>query len=182
MTKSETYIHNIRQLNNDGLQQLFAQIQVKDTPDWADGKALEYLILRQFEIEGAEVIYPFSVLGRGEYNEVIEQIDGMVYTDSISCLIECKDQVKKVDFLPLAKMRNQLLRRPAATIGSVFTTSTFTDAAGTLAAYTGQQVILLWEKTEIEYVIQNNCICDSLKKKYRHFNEHCAPDLNTRWL
>lgn len=180
MSKSEEYIKKIRRLKNTGLKKLFKKVLKKNTPGWPSGKALEYLILRQFELEGAEVIWPFDVKSI-ETNEIVEQIDGIIYYKNLSCIIECKDYKKeKVDFTPLAKMRNQLLRRPSSTIGSVFTTSSFTEPAIILATYTGQQAILLWEKTEIEYVINNQCICKSLIRKYKKFNELCLPDYNTK--
>ena len=51
---------------------------------------LEYLVIRAFEVEGAPVTYPYTVFVGGT---VVEQIDGAVYTDGLSCLVECKDQI-----------------------------------------------------------------------------------------
>jgi hypothetical protein len=53
----------------------------------------------------------------------VEQIDGVVYSDELACLVECKDEAGKVNFEPIAKLRNQLLRRPGAAIGMVFSRS-----------------------------------------------------------
>ncbi|MCC5621225.1 aminotransferase class I/II-fold pyridoxal phosphate-dependent enzyme, partial [Nostoc sp. CHAB 5715] len=44
--------------------------------------------------------------------EVLEQIDGVVYSEGLAYIIECKDECEAVDILPIAKLRNQLLRRP----------------------------------------------------------------------
>ncbi|UUO15978.1 MULTISPECIES: restriction endonuclease [Aphanizomenonaceae] len=83
--------------------------------------------------------------------EEIEQIDGVVYADGLSCIIECKDTAKPVKIEPIAKLRNQLLRRPAATIGSIFSRSGFTEASETLAGFVAPQTILLWGGEEIKY-------------------------------
>lgn len=145
-------------------------IKDRETPGWPPGKAFEYLILRMFELSGAEVRYPFSVR---MHDEVIEQLDGVVFWKSLSCLIECKDYSPGhwVDFSPIAKMRNQMLRRPASVIGSVFSTSGFTEPAIILADYTGPQTILLWEPNEVEFSLNNRDICKGLDAKFRAFVE-----------
>ena len=38
----------------------------------------------------------------------VEQIDGIVYAEGLACLVESKDQIKAVNFEPIAKLRNQL--------------------------------------------------------------------------
>ncbi len=93
------------------LLNLWEYIQRNETPDWEPGRALEYLVIRAFELEGAEVAYPFAVQMGGT---IVEQIDGAVHTNGLSCLIECKDQAGNVNIDPIAKLRNQLLRRPPA--------------------------------------------------------------------
>ena len=159
MTKGELYTQNIRNLDQKGLLSLWDKISMRATLEdgWTDGKALEFLILRAFELGGADVIYPYENRKNGQ---VLEQIDGVVYYQHLACLIECKDyETDKIDFTPIAKMRSQLLMRPAATIGSIFTFSDFTSVAIEMASYLAPQTILLWENSEIEYVLNNNCIC-----------------------
>ncbi len=58
-------------------------------------------MIRSFELEGAEVAYPFVVQMGGT---IVEQIDGAVHTNGLSCLIECKDQVGNVNIDPIAKL------------------------------------------------------------------------------
>src|SRR4051812_42346220 len=65
----EDYRQQIRKLDWLGLRQLWAGIKQKNTPGWAPGKALEYLILRAFELDGATVRYPFSINMDGEVTE-----------------------------------------------------------------------------------------------------------------
>jgi hypothetical protein len=87
------------------LLELWAQVQAGETPGWNPGKAFEYLAIRAFELEGAAVSYPFSVNLGGT---VVEQIDGAVYSDGLSCLVECKDQEGNLAIDPVAKLRNQM--------------------------------------------------------------------------
>lgn len=157
----------------DELLMLWNQIQLGDTPDWERGKAMEYLVLRAFHLEGAEVIYPYSVVIE---EEELEQIDGAIYSNGLACLIECKDVAERVNIEPLAKMRNQLLRRPASTIGILFSRNGFTYAAISLARYIAPQTILLWTGDEIEYALQSRQMQQSLLKKYRFCVQQGIPN------
>lgn len=82
--------------------------------------------------------------------EELEQIDSTIYSDGLACLVESKDLAQRVNIEPLAKMRNQLLRRVVATIGIIFSGNGFTYAAIALARYIAPQTILLWTGDEIE--------------------------------
>ena len=85
MPSEEENKNKIQTYDWDELETLWQEIQNKNTPDWATGKALEYFILRAFELEKAVVRYPYSV-------STVEQIDGVIYTENIACIIECKDK------------------------------------------------------------------------------------------
>lgn len=180
VAKEEEYKRRVQSLDLGGLRELWDKILQRNTLRWKQGKALEYLIIRAFEIGGAKVSYPYSVFDRS--GSELEQLDGCVHLPSLSCLIECKDfENDKVDFAPLAKMRSQLLRRPAATIGCIFSTSGFTEPAVTLASHVAPQTILLWEQSEVEFVLgREGLICESLLSKYQYYIEKCVPDFNTR--
>jgi Restriction endonuclease len=131
--------------------------------------------MRAFQIEGAEVRWPYSVdLG----GEEIEQIDGAVYSDGLSCIIECKDQTERASIEPIAKLRNQLLRRPGAAVGLVFSKSGFTEPAVTLARFVAPQTILLWYGAEINFALATSQMRLSLTAKYRHCIEAGFPDFN----
>lgn len=154
------------------LLKLWSDILERETPDWESGKALEYFILRAFELEGATVRYPYEVNWKG----IKEQIDGVVYVNGLSCLVESKDYGENaLNIEPIAKLRNQLLRRPSSTIGSIFSISGFTEPALTLAMFTAPQSILLWEKEQIEYCLKNAYFCRGLEAKFRHCVEEGNP-------
>jgi hypothetical protein len=132
----------------------------------------EYLILRAFELDGATVREPFEVtLG----DSVVEQIDGAVYAGHLSCLIEAKDTRAAVDFAVLAKLRTQLARRPAGTIGAVFSRGGFTQPAITLAGYFAPQTILLFTGSEIDECLVHERIVPAMQAKYREYVEAGAP-------
>jgi hypothetical protein len=169
----------IQSFNWTTLKQFLKKILDKEETTFTSGKALEYLIIRAFELSGAEVDYPYSVRKEGQE---IEQIDGLVNAENLYCLIECKNEYEKTNVEPLAKMRSQLLRRPNSVIGSVFSVSGFTKPAIILASYMAPQTILLWERTEIEFVIENECILQSLQLKYKMYVKECIADFNTKKL
>ncbi len=108
MPTEAEYKQRITNYAHTHLLELWQQIQIGETPDWDAGKALEYLVLRAFELEEASVTYPYTIQTGGT---LIEQIDGAVYCDGFACLVECKDQNDNVSIAPVAKLRNQLLRK-----------------------------------------------------------------------
>ena len=156
----------------EDLDALWAAILGQQTPDWESGKALEYLILRAFQLELVEVRWPYRVRFQAS-GEELEQIDGVIYLGELACLVECKDynngggKKKNINFEPIAKMRSQLMRRPAATIGSIFSSGGFTEPALTLANFTFPQTILLWNGEEIAFCLQTHTFNQALITKYR---------------
>lgn len=175
MTTEAEYRQAISTYEPNHLFELWKQIQSGETPNWEQGKALEYLIIRAFELEGADVTYPYSIRVGGT---IVEQIDGAIYTDGLSCLVECKDQDSNIAIDPVAKLRNQLLRRPAGAVGVVFSTTGFTEATEILAQYSANQAILLWDGGEIEYALYHQQMRQGLVKKYRYCIERGLPNYN----
>lgn len=179
MKQTDDYIPRIRRYDHDALLQLWQQIRQNDQAGFPPGKAFEYLILRAFELEEAEIIWPYDVtlLNRG----TIEQIDGVVYAEGLCCLIEAKDyRNEAVNIEPIAKLRNQLLRRPSAAVGVVFSKSGFTEPAQILSTYIAPQTILLWRGEEISLALAKHRMCRGLLKKYRHAIEYGLPDYSLR--
>jgi hypothetical protein len=159
------------------LRSLWAAIERRDTPDWEPGKAFEYLVLRAFQLDGADIRWPYSVR---LFDEELEQIDGVIYYSGLSCLVESKDFVKDaVDTAPIAKLRNQLLRRPSGTLGAMFSRTGFTGPARNLSYFALPQTILLWNGREIQYGLEQETIGRSLTLKYRACVEEGLTDYNT---
>jgi hypothetical protein len=129
-----------------------------------------------FELDGARVRWPYEVRLHGY---IVEQIDGAVEASGLRCLLECKDEKERLEIAPVAKMRNQLLRRPAASVGLIFSTSGYTQPAELLAGYLGSQTILLWQPREIKLAVEKGRIVPLLEVKYRLCVEEGIPDADT---
>lgn len=169
----------IQTLQWDGLRSLWQGIEQRNTPGWDQGKAFEYLVLRAFELDRADVRYSYSVK---LFGEDVEQVDGVIYCFGIACLIESKDFAENVnvDIAPIAKLRNQLLRRPASTLGLIISRTGFTDPARHLSYFSLPQTILLWSGEEIKYALDQERMCDLLLLKYRVCVEDGLPDYDVR--
>lgn len=164
MSSHAEHVARIRELDWAGLRALWMRIKAGHTPGWPAGKAFEHLVLRAFELDGAEVAWPFLVHVAGE---PIEELDGAVYAGKYSCLIEAKDSSEPANVTALAKLRTQLARRPADVLGLFFSRSGYTEAAYALAGYFAPQTVLLWTGSDLDYVMQSEAILDPLISKYR---------------
>lgn len=179
MATAAEYESMITSLQWDGLRTLWDNIENRNTPGWEPGKAFEYLVLRAFQLDGAAVRWPYRVK---LFGEEVEQIDGVVHCSGLSCLVESKDfaDETKVNIDPIAKLRNQLLRRPAGTVGLVFSRTGFTNPARNLSCFSSPQAILLWNGEDIKYALDNENISEILVLKYRAYIEDVLPDYNVR--
>jgi hypothetical protein len=172
------YVADIQKKNKAQLLSMLRSIGAsRPVSGWPAGKAFEYIVLRAFELEGAHVQWPFSVT---LYGETLEQIDGAVHSNGLHCLIESKDYQEPINIEPIAKLRNQLMRRPAGTIGLVFARSGFTLPAITLTRMISPLNILLWEFGELEYAIGNVTMCQALQTKFLYAVERSMPDYDIR--
>ena len=172
MPTSFEFQHLIQSLDYDDLLDLHT---TRNQVPWDVGKALEYLVIRAFELEGCTVRYPFSVMLD---DTEVEQIDGVVYFEHYSIMIETKDWSTPVNIEPIAKMRNQLLRRPVSTIGLIFSQQGFTEPAATLARFTAPQTILLWDGKELAWALNEQRMRESFSRKYRSSIEDGNPLYN----
>lgn len=166
--------------NWQGLRDLWAAIQAGEPPGWEGGEALEYLVIRAFELdpgEPATVRYPYEA---SLFGEKVEEIDGAVHLPGLSCLVESKDWGKNVAIGPIVKMRSQLLRRPAGTIGLMFSKKDFTIPAKYLAHFTMPQAVLLWSGFDLQIALGEGRICEFLRLKHRVCCEDGIPDYDLR--
>jgi hypothetical protein len=172
VTRAADHAARIRMLDWEGLEDLWDRTEIGPVAGWPPGRAFEYLILRAFELDGATVRWPFEVtLG----DAVVEQIDGAVYSGHLSCLVEAKDSSSFVDIAVLGKLRSQLARRPAGTIGMVFSRSGFTHSTVSLAGFMAPQTMLLWSGAEVEDCLTQQRIAAVLLAKYRECVEEGIP-------
>ncbi|TAN51675.1 MAG: hypothetical protein EPN21_06030 [Methylococcaceae bacterium] len=148
------------------LEALWGRIVAGNTPEWPDGKALEYLIIRGCELSNIEVEYSYTIRPKYLKNTIAEEIDGLVYLGNIPFLVECKDR-HKMDVLPIYKLHSQLSRHPPATMGCVFVDGEFTDPAIYLADLLTPQRIILWNRDNIGSAIQAKDFSAILQRKYK---------------
>jgi hypothetical protein len=163
---------------------LWAEIRAGTASGWERGDALEYLVIRAFEIdpvEPANVRYPYEV---SLFGETVEEIDGAVHLPGLTCLVESKDWGENVPIGPIFKMRSQLLRRPAETVGLVFAKNAFTNPAIYLAHFTLPQAILLWTGSDLQIALEAGRIGEFLRLKHRICCEEGRPyyDLRERTI
>jgi len=154
------------------LNALWEQVKSGNTPGWRDGKAFEHLVVRAFRLNKLDAEYPYDVPPGGK---AIEQIDGIVHLNCYSFLIECKDK-ETVDIEAVAKLRNQLLRRPDTTFGCVFAADRFTRAALILADFAVPHRILMWSGADIEGCLRKKRFDSMLLDKYRHLCKYGLTD------
>jgi Restriction endonuclease len=167
------YVGRIRQMDWPELRRLWEEIERSAAADWPPGRALEHLVLRAFELSGATVRWPYEVPILGK---VVEQIDGAVHVGSLSCIVECKDVADPLNIDAVAKLRNQLLRRPAGAVGLLFSRNGFTKSAIMLARFVAPQNILLWGGEEIAYILEREDAPSALITKYRVSIEDGEPN------
>jgi hypothetical protein len=108
------------------------------------------------------VKFPF-----GDSAQDMEQIDGALHLNGSWFLAELKAESGDIAVAPIAKLRNQLQRRPAGTLGVVFSRKGFTDAARALASFTAPQTILLWSGEDLEYAFKHKYFKKGLLAKQR---------------
>jgi len=185
MTADTQYIDRVSRYDWPDITQLWDAVMTCATPGWDPGKALEYLVLKGFELSGAQVRWPYSVSLLDTSN--IEQIDGLVYIAGISAMIECKDHSnlqsrtkRRIDFAPIAKLRNQLTRRPSTLIGCMFTSGDFTSAAKLMVNFTKPQTILCWNGQEIDECIRKRDFAFLMQSKYQACIERAEHYLETK--
>lgn len=157
---------------------LWDQVKAGETPDWDNGKALEYLVVRAFRLSGLQVEYPYDVPPGGK---PIEQIDGLVYLGELAFIIECKDTKDAVDMEVIAKVCNRLARRPPTTMGCVFVAGSFSTSALLLADLTTPHRVTLWTQDDIEASFRASDFKATLEKKYRYLCQFGLVDHSTHY-
>ncbi len=167
MASNDEYEGRARAMDHLALAKLWSEIQARTVSGWPPGRALEYLVIRGFELSGAVASYPYSVrLPLADDSRQFEQIDGMVHVGGLWCLCEAKDTSEPQNIEPIAKLRNQLTRRPAGNVGLVFSVAGFTEPAKLATNFMGEHAILLWTGADIDWAVRHS-FAEALLRKYR---------------
>lgn len=159
-------ISTIRSYNWPKLRKFWSQIKDGNTPGWSNGKALEYLLVRAFDLDGAEVVYPYN----NTIHNAKEQFDGYVYVRELGAgfLIECKDWSDNVSFDQLAKLHGRLTYRMPSTYGIFLSKNGFSASALELIFMMHPHNILLWSFNDIDECFKNHKFMKALKYKYQY--------------
>ena len=171
-------VNTIRSYDRNKLKKFWLQIKDGSTPGWSTGKALEYMLIRAFDLEGAEVVYPYN-------NNILhsqEQFDGYVFVKDLGAgfLIECKEWKEKVSFDELAKLHGRLTYRMPSTYGVFLSKSGFTPSAVELMYMMHPHNVLLWSYDEIDECFKNFKFMKALKYKYQYAMVTANPNIAVR--
>ena len=174
MAQPTLYETLIGSMDYEGLRKLWHQIVSRRTRfPWNPAKAFEYLVIRAFQLDGATVQYPYEV----KRNDItVEQNDGVVYAGGLACLVESKDHSRPINFDPIAKLCTKIMRRPAGTVGLLFSRCGFTVPAVELTRSLGPHTILLWYGDEVGEALNREVFVHALKAKFRRYVEYSLPD------
>jgi hypothetical protein len=164
------YLEQVLSLDRAGVYRTWQVVSGRrNLLGWPPGRALESLILRAFQLEGADVTWPYDVRKDGV---LLEQIDGAVYFDGLACLIEAKDWSKALDVVSIAQMKARLLRRPRMTLGAIFSNGRFTNAAHRMAEFLPPPDVLLWGVKAVDHALRHGALRAGMKRKLRYAIEH----------
>jgi hypothetical protein len=118
------------------------------------GRVFEFGLVRMFELDGAIHLPPAPSGSLG---------------GPLSVLCEAKAHARPLNVEPVAKLRNQLQRRPAGLVGALFSLSGFSPAALELTKYLAPVCILLWDRSHVLWSLeQPGRAREALLRKYRH--------------
>lgn len=175
-SKKDFYYEDIKTFNRKELLSLWNSI--KHRTEKSDGKEMEFLFLRAFELEKAEVVWPYLVYDTvGSSKQILEQIDGVIYSDGMSFLVESKDRRDKSDFTLISEFRDKVCKRPGGTMGIFFSKNGVTPPAITKLE-NQMQFVLLWEGAELDSPLKEGCMREGLIEKYRFSVEQGHPYFN----
>lgn len=165
------YVRRVRAFDAVRVWELWTAIQAGIAVEgWSSGRLMEHLVLRAFQLEGARVSWPYEVWLDASR---LEQIDGAVHFEGLSCLIECKAwHHKLVDVAPIIKLKAQLMRRPPPVLGALFCLGDFSTNALAMTRLMPPANVLLWRGGEIELALRKQLLREGLKRKLRHAAEH----------
>ncbi|QSQ23454.1 hypothetical protein JY651_00250 [Pyxidicoccus parkwayensis] len=159
MGVEEEYARRVQGMGPAEIRVLWEQVKARKVPEaWPPGRALEFLLLRAFQLERARVVWP--------YVNDHEQIDGAIHSDGLACIVETKDHADSIGFEPIAKLTLQLQRRPGAAVGLLFSSSKLSLSVIEAVKVHPIRNVLLWRGSDIDMAFQHGMRA-SLRIKWR---------------
>jgi hypothetical protein len=123
--------------------------------DWADGRTLEYIVMRAFQLDGARIRWPYGVTYPQKFG-TMEQNDGLVYCAGRAFLMECKDLSEPAAIEAIAKLRFRLEGRPPGTMGVLVSIRNFTVPTEVFAQFATPLNVLLWGRADLDLALRND--------------------------
>ncbi len=163
-------------MDRGSLLELWERVKGRSVPvgEWPAGGAFEHLVVRAFELEGAEVRWPYQVTYPQKFGAV-EQIDGVVRLDGMAFLLESKDLDEAASIEALAKLRFRLEARPPGTMGVLFSANDFTLATEVFAQFASPLNVLLWGRTDLDLALPCGLMVEGLRAKLKYAVEDGLP-------
>ena len=164
--------HRVQLLDASTFAARFSEfIHEPETARWAGelggrGLALEAFFVSAFEREEHNVIWPCRTRGPAGTG-TLEQIDGVLYLDFATFLVEAKAEKAPIDVEPLAKLRFRLEGRPPSTLGLLVNTSGFTKPAEFFARFASPLNVLLWTEQDLLHALTNKSFYKSAYLKWQ---------------
>lgn len=153
-------------MGQSDLRALWRRIKAREPlDDWPPGRALEFVVLRAFQLERARVVWP--------YVNANEQIDGAIHTDGLACIVETKDHASAIGFEAIAKLALQVQRRPGAALGLIFSTSEFSLPVIEAVSVHPIRNVLLWQGSDLDLALRHGMRA-ALRIKWREAVEKAS--------
>ncbi len=146
----------------------------EEVPEWAPGKAFEYLVVQAFRLEGAEVRWPFQVTYPQKFG-LMEQLDGLVYLEHRAFLLESKALTEPAAIEAVAKLRFRLESRPPATMAVLFSISDFTRPTEVFTQFASPLNVLLWARADLDIALRSESMVEGLRQKLEYAIEYGLP-------
>lgn len=143
-------------------------------PGFQVGKAFEYLVIRAFQLEKADVRWPFQVTYPQKFG-TMEQIDGVVYLSQRAFLIESKDLSEPAAIESVAKLRFRLESRPPSTMGLLFSVRDFSLPTEVFTQFASPLNVLLWGSSDLDIALSSQSMIEGLRQKLEYAIEYGLP-------
>ena len=135
------------------------------TPTQA-GDVFERWVMEAFRLSGMQGHNAFRVPLRTSAN-TREQIDGLIFDGWQAFLVEAKFWTPRVDFSPIVLLHDIVERRPAGTLGLLFSAFGYTTPAIECAELLRPIRVLLFNAEDLNWALQQESFKGSMREMVR---------------
>lgn len=172
---TKSLMEEAQRWTHDDLVALWGKIKIGEpVPNWASGKAFEYLVVRAFDLEGTSVRWPYIVTYPQKFG-TMEQLDGVVYVDNRPFIIESKDLSESAAIEAVAKLRFRLESRPPYTMAVLFSVNNFSLPTEIFTQFASPLNVLLWNSSDLDVALPARSMTEGLRQKIEYAIEYGLP-------